>query len=251
VAVKAHLLQEGFVLAGVDGKLSNMENNGWFFESDSDLNDGREIVKAGTAIELLPSAILEKMAADTKDRAVLHYRLWGRVTAYQGRNFIYPTYFLSLSKGRQPRPSGDGRDQPQEEPPKQQERQSINEPNDVLALPQDVLNKLATRKTVRIEQVEKGPKPEKDYISADRIGFISKEGKDNYIFSFDALGRNVQQSSVRLLPCEALEQALQRQSVELEPIRFEIAGIVTRFEGKDYLLLQRAVRVYSYDNFGK
>ncbi len=257
-AAKIHLLQEGFALAGVDGKISNAENNAWLFEPDSDLNDGREIVKAGTAVELLPSAGLEKMAADAKSRTALHYRLWGRVTKEGDRNFIFPTYFLPLSKSGPPRPPAGEQGQPQKEPAKQQEQQevgpTINEPNDVLVLPQEVLNKLATRQTVRIEQVERvpqAPEMEKDYILTDRIGFISEESKDECIFRFDSLGRNIQQGSVRLLPCEALERVRQKRADELEPVRFKVAGIVTRFEGKGYLLLQRAVRVYEYENFGR
>ncbi len=78
-------------------------------------------------------------------------------------------------------------------------------------------------------------------------------GRDDgrLVFRLDALGRNVQQLSLRLLPCEVLELAELKRSAELEPVRFKIAGILTRYEGQDYLLLQKATQTYSHGNFGR
>ncbi|GAH07812.1 unnamed protein product, partial [marine sediment metagenome] len=67
----------------------------------------------------------------------------------------------------------------------------------------------------------------------------------------DAFGRNVRPVSLRLLPCEVLELAEQRQSIVPEPVRFKIAGIITKYKGKNYLLLQKAIRVYSHQNFDR
>jgi hypothetical protein len=48
-----------------------------------------------------------------------------------------------------------------------------------------------------------------------------------------------------------LELAEQRQSAVPEPVRFKIAGIVTKYKGKNYLLLQKVTRVYSHQNFDR
>ncbi len=70
------LLRDGFVLRGVDGKLSGPNSNGaWHFEIASDVNDYRAVVEAGTKLELLPSSALEKMIADAKMRSEMTYRL--------------------------------------------------------------------------------------------------------------------------------------------------------------------------------
>ena len=37
----------------------------------------------------------------------------------------------------------------------------------------------------------------------------------------------------------------------VDPIRFNVAGLVAEFQGKKYLLLQRAAIVYNYGNFGR
>jgi len=36
-----------------------------------------------------------------------------------------------------------------------------------------------------------------------------------------------------------------------EPVRFKIAGIKTAYKGEHYLLLQKATRVYSHENFDR
>jgi len=266
------LLRDGFALTGVDGKLVHHDTNevspdfafdGWFFEFDSDVNDGRGLVKAGTGLELLPSSTLERMIADANNGSNTNYRLGGRVTQYKGRNFIFPTYFLPLARTKKPEPSTS------QKTPQQQGRPKINEPNDVLTIPKELIEKLPDRKT-RIDH-RKGEEPreeirtelggkrksgiKRDFILADRIGFIRESRQETQktwqevSFVLDALGRTEAKISLHLLPCQALEQAQQRQSVEPDTLRFKIAGIVTEYKGNQYLLLQRTTRVYSHGNF--
>ena len=56
---------------------------------------------------------------------------------------------------------------------------SINEPNDPLAMPEEVVAKLKTKKIIHFEELEKGVELKEDSILADRIGFIveSKDGQ--------------------------------------------------------------------------
>ncbi|MBA7686384.1 hypothetical protein ES703_94828 [subsurface metagenome] len=169
-------LRDGFVLTGVDGKLTGTDSNDiwfqdsnegsrrWFFEFDSDIGDDKAVVKAGTSLELLPSAALEKMTADMEKRSAVSpvrsklpktaavpsvqtsngvsYRLWGRVTKYKGRNFIFPIYFLPLGETKKPLPSTSQKSREKTGP-------ALNDPNDVLTIPKEILNKLTTRKIIR------------------------------------------------------------------------------------------------------
>ena len=73
----------------------------------------------------------------------------------------------------------------------------------------------------------------------------------DYAHALDALGRNVSGVSLRLLPCETLELAELKRSIDFEPVRFRIAGILTKYESQDYLLLQKATQTYSHGNFGR
>jgi len=283
------LLRDGFVLTGVDGKLTGTDSNDirfqdsnedsqshyigfgvpkrWFFEFDSDVRNDKAVVKDGTSLELLPSSTLEKMTADVEKHTAATYKLWGRVTKYKGRNFIFPIYFLPLSETKKLPPSTS-------QEPREKTGPTLNDPNDVLTIPKEILNKLKTRRIIRPEQLKKGLELKQDSILTDRTGFISscvirdayrvkekrkeEKGKTQYAirntqceFVFDALGRNVQQIILRLLPCQALESAERRQSAEADRLRFKIAGILTKYKGSHYLLLERTTRIYSHGNFGK
>jgi hypothetical protein len=265
------LLRDGFVLPGIDGKLTSTDTNDvwfqdsnevcrrWFFELYSDISDDKAVVKAGTSLELLPSSTLEKITADIEKHSAATYKLWGRVTKYKGRNFIFPIYFLPISETKKSQPSSQAT--------REKAGPTINDPNDALTIPKEILDKLKTRKILRPEQLKKGFELTQDSILAGRTGFISScvmrdayrvKGKTQYAirntqceFVFDALGRNVQQISLRLLPCQSLESAEQRQSAEADRLRFKIAGILTKYKGNHFLLLERTTRIYSHGNFGK
>ena len=90
-----------------------------------------------------------------------------------------------------------------------------------------------------------------DSVLVDRTAFLAEQVDGRLVFVPDALGRNVQRLSFRLLPCEILELTERVQSAELEPLRFKIAGILTTYKGEKYLLLQKATRAYSHGNFGR
>jgi len=242
---KTKPLRDGFVLAGVDGKLAQQDSNeGWSFEFYSDVSDDKGQVGAGESLELLPSATLEKMTTDAQKRSDASYRLWGNVTKYKDSNFIFPIYFLPLIKVKDPI-------KPQESPTSQPQKVeiTINEPNDQLAMPRDIIAKLKTRRIVRPEQLQKGLELKADCIIADRTALLADQPDGGVTLVLDALGRNIPQVSFRLLPCEALEGAQHKQSAEADPLRFKIAGIVTKYKGEHYLLLQRAIQIYSHQNF--
>ncbi|MFB0551852.1 MAG: hypothetical protein ACETWQ_00935 [Phycisphaerae bacterium] len=268
------LLRDGFILRGVDGKFIESDSNDvWFFEFAADVNDYRGRASAGTRLELLPSSELEKMIADVNERSAADYRLWGWVTKYKGRNFIFPNYFFPLGKLSRPQPQAPIKTRLKERKPtegpsaKESEQQpDISEPNDVLAIPQEIIEKLKAGRIVRPEELGRTPKVKKevvdsaskkkaqleqDSILADRSAFLVRQDDGRLVFVLDAFGRNVRPVSLRLLPCEVLELAEQEQSAVPEPVRFKIAGIVTKYKGENYLLLQKATRVYSHQNFDR
>jgi hypothetical protein len=266
------LLRDGSVLTSIDGRLVTHDSNEakrnsaperWFFEFESDFSIGKCLVKTGTRLELLPSSVLERMIADANNAPDASYRLGGSLTQYRGKNFIFPTYFLPLAKTKMPKLPAS------QKSPQQESRPKINEPNDVVKIPKELLDKLPDRKktidhTTRPENSEEiksepGPKTKSrkklDSILADRSGFIreSSYGTQNswrkVSFVLDALGRKEGKTSLQLLPCQALEQAQRKQSASPDTMRFKIAGIVTKFKGKKYLLLHRTTRLYSHGNF--
>jgi hypothetical protein len=285
------LLRDGFALNGIDGKLTGPDSNDvWFFKLASDVNDFREQVNAGTKLELLPSSALEKMIADANGSSSASYRLWGRVTKYRGRNFIFPNHFLPFGETppeepQKPKiddpPTKDDEPQPDvddpnsalaipseimkrleagdsEEPNRTKEavpQSTAYEPENVLEMPPEIMKRLKASKTIRPKRpgrraaISKSG-PAQDYILADRTAFLAKQKNGLPVFVLDALGLNVRPVSLLLLPCEALELTEQEQSAVSERLRFKIAGFITTYKGNNYLLLQKATRIYSHGNFG-
>src|SRR4030042_1175226 len=200
-AVRQTPLRDGFGLTGVDGKLSSSGGK-CFFETESDVSDGVGQIKAGTVIELLPSTALEKITADAQKRPEADYRLWGNVTKYEGSNFIFPIYFLPVS-------SIEDVNRPAEKP---KARIAINEPNDALPMPEEIVRKLKSRRVLRQEQLQEGLQLKQDYVLTDRTALLGGRADGEPEVILDAIGRNIPQISIRLLPCAVLERAQAEQA---------------------------------------
>ncbi len=243
-AVEKPLLRDGFVLMGIDGRMVAREDK-WFFEPDRDVSDGRTVFVAGSKIEMMPSAGLEKMVADIADNPGRSYRLYNAIiTVYRGENYLFCDYFLPLAEadtdiGQAPA----GPNEPTIEV-------MINEPNDVVVIPQEIIDKLKTRRIIRPEKMKQGFELKQDSILAERTGFIKQTPEGGWVFQFDALGRNTSEVSLELLPCQVLEAAQYKKAVAVRRARFKVSGIVTKYQGRYYLLLQTAKRAYGYGNFG-
>ena len=253
------LLRDGFVIKSVDGNLVGPDSNDvWFFELTSDVNDNRTVVKAGTKLELLPTSALEEMTAEMKTRANAAYRLWScRVTKYKGRNYIFPNFFLPISKAKKLPQEKDGPTDDKTKPESGQDI-AIDDPNDVLTMPREVIEKLRLKRSApSIERSVKSNESGMQQIThstnsvlVDRTGFLVKQDDGRLVFVPDALGRNVQNLTLNLLPCAVLELTELKQAAELERLRFKIAGIMTKYKGKNYLLPDKVTRTYNHGNFG-
>jgi hypothetical protein len=275
------LLRDGFFLGSVDGRVIAADSNEgmrtYSFEFKSDVSDGRAIIKAGTRLELLPSSVLERLITGLDDQTGA-CRLWGHATRYRGKNYIFMASFLPLrTKPEAIEQDQDsvGPEQSEQVELETQEKESkdnlVNDPNDTVTIPENILEKLKGRKVRRpvkqdktadtnVVEVKKPVKPVKpfkpDSVIPGRVGFVKNSrqtwtGGWSTEFAIDGSGRNLEGVSFELLPCEALEQTEDRLLHEPDRIRVKVAGLVTEFKGKKYLLLQRATRVYGYGNLGK
>ena len=156
--LKAALVPDGFGLMGVDGKLTGEnETDRWFFKFDDDVSNRLGQINAGTRLEVLPSAALEKMIANlqqypdvspvrskspeaTAEPTVqtsngASYRLWGKVTKYRQKNYIFADYFLPISEVSRQKPAITEESQ-QESATADKSEITINESNDELAMPE-------------------------------------------------------------------------------------------------------------------
>jgi len=225
----------------------------------------------------LPCKTLEQLIADVNDRYTPRYRLSARVTRYEGTNCLLPTYFLPLSKFKEEEQTQDAGTVTREEKPRVEPGLQPADPE--LTIPPEILEKLKNQRPLRgplrkpsDRQTGGPPDRRPDRMLVNRVGLIEPEDVEaskrtsvealadarihtstlpRFYFTPYALGWNVSPVRYELLPCSVLERALQMQHGTIESMRFNVAGLVTEFQGKRYLLLQRATPVYNYGNFGR
>jgi hypothetical protein len=249
------LLPDDYVFAGVDGKLIQTAPDKWAFEFESAANIGGVEIKAGQTLEMLGSSTLEKMAADAKERNAAMFRIWAKVTKFEGKNYLFVVYYLSLRKIDQPT-GGTVKNEPNKT------GQAVNAPNDVVNIPPEIVALLKTSEVLPTTEAQATRAEElqlkQDTIFANRAGRVAVRNggstaltTGDYVFEADALGRGVGKFAIKLLPCQKLEDAILQVRSESNPVRFNISGILTKYKGEQYLLLQKATRMYSYGNFGR
>jgi hypothetical protein len=268
------LLPETAVLDRVDGRLLHVDaNDTWLFELTMDVKTPDYQLPAGTRFVLLPSVTLGRLIADVNERVAPRYRLSARVTRFREKNYLYPTYYLPLSKFK----DGQGAEAESPTPPPEIRNPQVGAPE--LAVPPEVLEQLKKQRPLRgpRKSVPAQPKPIQgsERVLADCVGRIESRQEpvagspssvpsgqsppdnrqpstaNSWVFVPYALGWNLSNVRYELLPSQALEEALQKQARALNPMRFNVAGLVTEFQGKKCLLLQRAAIVYNYGDFGR
>lgn len=258
-------IREGFVLDGVDGRITRAQGSEdrWLFAADFDISDGRGVIKAGQKMELLPSGTLEQMTAQIEEgKAGAGVRLWASVTRYSNRhslsasegeevsghkeffdkNFLFAWYFIPMGGIREQQSEAEDEEEAGQDEVTEEEAEDSIIPADVMAMlkPKRMVN-LAKLKKLDI----KG-----DVMLADRIGFVIA-GERGKVFAIDGFGRNVEDISFRLLGCEVLERTEADLARSPYRQRYRVAGRITKYKGQFYMLLQRAVRTYSHGNFAR
>jgi hypothetical protein len=294
------LLRDGHGIRSVQGKVVAGDKEGvWLFELGEDVNDLACVVKAGSKLQLLPSIMLEKLVSNLASHTEGTYLITGSVTQYKEKNYIYPTFFRAVMVvAQQPAPEPQVEPEPakkvepnepleqpkvEQTPPEEQTpTPAVQDANNLLELPQEVLDRIKNRKINRapnppkpvVPAIPEAPKPQEkpsvekpqihpvkqtdagttsqkgfDSILADRMGRLSKRDDGGFEFVLDAYGLSAKGVSLHLLPCQALELTEGIITASPERSTFKIAGIRTKYKGEDYLLLQRVARVYSNGNF--
>ncbi len=240
------LLREGFVYKGVSGLITfDKENGKWFFAADSNVNDTRKTITAGTKIELLKTGTLEQVIKySEKNAPPLPVRLWAKVTRYDDRNYLFAVYFITMS-GKVSDEVVENTTEPEQE---QAAEEAASDPNESSIIPANIMKMLKPKRVVSLTKMRQVIQTEGNVVLVGRTGFValSNGGKT---FEIDGLGRKIDGASFVLLPCEALQRTELAMSIGLTRQRYRVAGEVTKYNDKYYILLQRVVRTYSHGNF--
>ncbi len=222
-------VSDGFMLDGIDGQITTKDGK-WYFSVYELTTDGKGFITSPA--EILPSSMLEKLTSVASQQNN-SFRIWGKLTTYKDKNYVYLSYFLKLTK------VSDANTPPQ-----------WRDVNETKIIPDDALALLKPTRVVNLTELQKPMGVETDGILTDRTGFL-KVSKEGCYFGFDAMGRNVDLLQLPLLQCKELEDMEKLQKASAFPLRFKIFAIVTKYNGKNYLLLQRAARLYSHGNFAR
>ncbi|MBN2588407.1 MAG: hypothetical protein JXA96_00975 [Sedimentisphaerales bacterium] len=269
---KQTLLRDGIALKVAVGKLiaSDSNDDTWFLELGSPITDNGIVINAGQKIELLPSSSLEMMIDNAKTHLPATYQLWNvKITKYKGKNYIFPSVFFPVHplSEKQTSEKSDNVETSSEEMNKQ--NSDPVDPNEILSLPTEILEQFIQAGNVMNEtgrripdtnfvtiddfqqELERKRQLNPDIVLLDENAILVRDENSEIKFTLDTFGRNVDMTSLHLLPCEALEVTELKQSSSPESLRFKISGIVTKYKGNNYLLLYKATQIYSYGNFGK
>ncbi|HAL45318.1 MAG TPA: hypothetical protein DCP47_05300 [Phycisphaerales bacterium] len=228
-------VRDGFVLDGIDGQITHQDGK-WFFSVYEQITDGRGFITSPA--EILPSSMLEKLASVVTEKNN-SFKIFGKLTTYKGQNYVYLSYFLQVVNVQVNDPNA---------PPPAPIRRDTNETQ---IIPDDALALLKPTRVINLTELRRPAGIESDGILADRTGFLQVANDGSCYFGFDAMGRNVDLLELPLLQCQVLEEIEKERKASAFPIRFKIFAIVTKYEGKNYLLLQRAARMYTHGNFAR
>jgi hypothetical protein len=255
-------LPDGYLITGIDGEFQQTAPGVYTFMFDKDIKTTKGSITAGHEVELLPSTTLEYMLRDLGSAPHMGLRLWGTVTVYKGRNYIFPSYYLKIAPVIKQTIEPNAPATAEEAAPSMPVP-SINEANDEIRIPEQLMRDLqATRRVVDTAPAVSATDPNAiatmpvetgDVVVVGRVGMLMAPDKSGErYFRLDGLGRSVSLIKFHILPCQALEQ-LQGQIVPtaFNPVRHEVAGVVTKFHGEYYVLPTRVIRSYNYGNFAQ
>lgn len=250
----AALLPEGFVLNGVSGlAVKDEPSDGWRFVPSTELVYMKTVVEKGTPYPILSSNGCDQIRTIAKDKTEIPVRVWGILTQYNKKNYLFPIQILPLLTPT-PHPAE----------PEQKSAASAG-PDAVSADPngEDVISAellAILRSQPRVDLAQLGEAATALETPADANGFEAREfsliGKSGYVklgqtnyFIPDAFGRKIETDSYILLPCLTLETVEKKLSKGFGKYRYNVSGIISRYQGSNYLLLYRAERTYSNRNF--
>ncbi|MHC5083229.1 MAG: hypothetical protein ACYTET_04740 [Planctomycetota bacterium] len=241
------IIEEGFFLNGIEGELTKEAKvDVWTFRADEAIV-AKEDQKLGAkvAIRMLPCSVLEQMTSIAGEDNTIQVRLWALFTEYKDFNYLYSVFFLPV-KGEdtapepQPEKTDDAEKENKTAEAKPKRRDSI--------IPTDILDQIESNKTPDLKLFQQVAKVTGDRNLIGRAGYLKQKDKVK-TFQPDGFGQKVDKKQYIMLPCNMLETTEERIGETPGRQRYNVSGLVTRYKGRNYILLRRAARTYTHGNF--
>ena len=248
----------------------------------SDEESGPAIVENGRVdpfsvpLEVLPGRwliVMNKITGNSTDLSVT-FRVWAEVTTYHGRNYVLPADVKQSSLFR----AGDSSlPDPKTADPKgktdnlgRNNQMTEQLRSALLAVPRTrSLNWLEDSLTDdSTEQLDDGRQEYSEQSTVlknegqllrkdgemvvDRLGRMQYEsGDERWVFIFESDGQSQAAPPLSLHPnllLEVMERQINRSARQM---RFRVSGLVTTYQGREYMLLRKVMMVYDLGNLGK
>jgi hypothetical protein len=249
------LLPEGLEFRQVEGTARLHERTkAWRFVTAKTLTEKKLTVPEGTELTILPGSALDKIIAYAAQDQSVSLRIDAVITQYRKTNFLF--LFDAAPLTAAPTPPAPAEPAPKEQAPSPKEETAniirmASDPNETSVIPPEILQRmLPAQRTdfARMEQAAQQTEIVGDTMIVSRTGrFLRRQNGSEFIL--DGFGRSISGRSFTLLPCKSLQQVEKEIGQSLDRHRYRVSGVVTTFRGKQFLLLQGAVRTYTHGNF--
>ncbi len=235
-SANAAILPEGFVLNGTEGAAfePNLINPHWTFAPNNELKDSasKTTIPARTRFMLLDSAGLGQIRSYAQKAPQTQVRIWGFMTSYQGRNYLFALQAVPLSV-------------PMSEPNQPSLPTPPADANQPPVIPDAIMKMLKSQSRVDLVKISQAAPADSDFSLVGAVGFVNLKEKT---FEPDGFGRNIDLSRYTLLPCMTLQKTEELLAESLGKRRFTLSGIVTVMNNTRYLLIYRAAPTFTNGN---
>ncbi|MEP0843924.1 MAG: hypothetical protein HRF43_14570 [Phycisphaerae bacterium] len=251
-------LPEGYIVARRPATITR-QDNGWV----AALEPVPGLPEA-MPMRLLPNgrlAVLETILSSGTPGS--RFAVTGRVTEFQGANYLLLENVMELIEPREPPPRSEGVTPPTAEP---QTRPSSGKEPTAEELIQQLMRDRPTHQVVAPAEspaVQTAPAggesgeppsavkdqaywPERTLLSDRLVRLVPNEG--TWLMAFDDPGRNPTDRPIRVLPSRLLESAINLTGGGTRGVVLVVSGEVTAYRGTNYLLLRKVLVRRGYGN---
>ena len=90
------------------------------------------------------------------------------------------------------------------------------------------------------------------YMVIDRVGRLNYNVEEGcWFFDFESDGASFTEPPVRLHPNRLMEEMEKHYKANIGGVKFRISGIISKYQGMNYMLLRKVLVVYELGNLGK
>lgn len=246
IPAEQHRLPEGYVIGSRVGRIER--EGDWFIAR----LEHREGMPDAPPLRVLPNrelAMVEAILGEAPE--VRQYLLTGRITEFQGTNYLLLEHVAQVVPGAEeveaaaaaatstPRADESQSDEPS--PAEIVKQLMKNEPQRALVLPAPATQPQAEMEAAEGDEAEADRAWPEGTFLVDRQGRVVPGGDSWWTLAWEDRGELARRKPIRLLPNRLLETALSISGAGTRSVVFIVSGEVLEYKGTNYLLLRKVL----------